>query len=160
MKIYRAHSYTSVELIRKEEKKIPIHIIKLLLPYQLIILPPSIPSSFIGINAWDDKREEKKWVGWCHYPKNTKLPHIFIMEGFEEWGFIHEVGHAVDERLGYPSKNLYKPEKALTEYGKKNLSEYFAEAFKEFFDTIQKEKLFEADKNIFTFFQYLTKEKI
>jgi len=151
MRIYRAYSYFSMELIREEEKKLPIHIITLLRPYQLIVLPQSIPLWWIGIEAWNDRADEKKFVGWCDYPQNTKLPHIFILEGFEKWGFFHEVGHAVDERLGFPSKNLFKPKLALTDYGKTNHHEYFAETFKEFFNPVEKENLFKADRNIFSY---------
>ena len=151
MRIYRAHSYSSIEIIREEEKKLPIHIIKMIQPYQLIVLPESTPFYFTGIKAWQNREDANRYIGWCHYPQNTKLPHIFVTEGDERWIFIHEVGHAVDERLGFPSEKLFKPELALTDWGKRDSDEYFAEAFEQFFDPIKKEKLFKADKNIFYF---------
>jgi len=157
MRIYRAHSYCSIEIIRGEEKKLPDNIILAIQPYQLIVLPQSTPFYFTGIKAWNNRAEEKGYVGWCHYPKNTKLPHIFIMEGWEKWSFIHEVGHAVDERLGFPSEKFFRPELALTDYGATNCHEYFAEAFMQFFDPVDKEELFKADKNIFYFIRKITR---
>ena len=151
MRIYRAHSQSSIDIIRKEEKKLPIHIIKLIQHYQLISLPEFLTFSFIGIEVSFTKEQQMGCAGWCDYifdPK--KFSHIFIKEGYE-WCFLHEVGHAIDNTLGYPSENLFRPELSLNDYGMTNSHEYFAEAFMQFFDPVDKEKLFKADKNIFYF---------
>ncbi len=129
----------------------PTHIIKMVKPYQLIVLPDSITFSFIGLKIGFSKAEQVGYAGWCHSPKSEKFSHIFIREGYERHAFIHEVGHALDHCLGHPSNELFKPEQALTDYGMTNPHEYFAEAFKQFFDPVEKERLFEADKNVFCF---------
>lgn len=156
MRIYRAHSQSSIEIIREEEKKLSIHIVKMIQPYQLINLPESTTFSFIGLKICFTEKQQEGFAGWCHTPclknlSNSNFFHIFIKEGYEKHAFIHEVAHVVDARLGFPSENLFKPELALTDYGTTNSHEYFAEAFKQFFDPVEKEELFEADKNIFYF---------
>ena len=157
MRIYRAHSYHSIEIIREEEKKLNSRILTMIQPYVLIVLPPSLDFDFVGLKVGFTKQEQAKYSGWCHSPRSLKFSHIFIKEGYEKWAFIHEVGHALDERLGHPSEKFFRPELALTDYGMTNPHEYFAEAFMQFFDPVEKEELFKADKNIFYFIRKITK---
>ena len=83
----------------------------------------------IDVKSDDGRSYDKDVGGWYSSGSNPNWRlgrHVFIATRSITWSTIHEVAHAIDDVLGYPSRLFFKPERALFEYMASNADEYFA----------------------------------
>lgn len=167
MKIYRAHSYEDVELIRHAIMRIPEQWRYELRDTPWIILPDKLSPLWIGLMTEEvetgDGRLYSEVGGWWADEDVSRtfrfLPHLYITPKIEHYA-VHEANHALADIWNAPLDELFNPDRALWWYMAFSAHEYFACGLDAFLYPEQDDKhwnnldLAKADLDLYKYFQW------
>lgn len=156
------------ELFREQLKKIPSRLLKIAKVAFYLVHSPLNCGIIIKDTVYNYGRysflmsDSGGWFATEEHTAHAGLkPQIYIARGCEKRSTKHEIGHAVDHALGFPSRELFRPELSMWDYAKHNNREYFAYAFDIYFgDDISgrmPQDLFDADPQMYKYLENLSK---